>query len=98
MSALFPEADQVVFAVLAAVIVASSIKVVLAKEVMHAVVFLALALLSVAGVYLTLGQEILGSIQVLVYVGAVVTLILFTVMLTTPSTETKTPATSEEEL
>jgi NADH-quinone oxidoreductase subunit J len=98
VTALFPEPDQVVFVVLATVIVASSLKVVLAAEVMHAVVWLSVALLSVAGIYLTLGAEVLAGIQVLVYVGAVVTLILFTVMLTTPSREIHTPQPTEEEL
>jgi NADH:ubiquinone oxidoreductase subunit 6 (subunit J) len=96
--ALIPDFDQLVFVALAALIVVSSLKVVLAAEVMHAVVWLAIALLAVAGVYLTMGAEVLASIQVLVYVGAVVTLILFTVMLTTPSAETLKTMPSEEEL
>lgn len=98
MTALSLELDQVVFVVLAAAIVAASLKVVLAQEVMHAVVFLALALLGVGGIYLTLGAEILASIQVLVYVGAIVTLILFTVMLTTPRADIQHPQPTEEEL
>jgi NADH-quinone oxidoreductase subunit J len=96
--ALLPDPDQVLFALLAAIIVASSIRVVLAQEVMHAVVWLSVALLSVAGIYLTLGAEILAAIQVLIYVGAVVTLILFTIMLTTPSTGVAAPQPAEEEL
>ena len=96
--ALLPDLDQVVFVALAAVIVASSLKVVLAEEVMHAVLWLSIALIAVAGIYLTLGAEILASIQVLIYVGAVVTLILFTVMLTTPGSEAAKPEPMEEEL
>jgi NADH-quinone oxidoreductase subunit J len=98
VATLLPDADQLVFAALAAVIIASSIRVALAKEVMHAVVWLAVALISVAGVYLTLGAEILAAIQVLIYVGAVVTLILFTIMLTTPAGDIGGPQTQEEEL
>lgn len=100
MSSPLPEPDQVLFAALAAAILASSVKVVLAKEVMHAVVWLSVALLGVAGIYLTLGAEILAWIQVLIYVGAVVTLILFTIMLTTPATplEQQRPMPVEEEL
>jgi NADH:ubiquinone oxidoreductase subunit 6 (subunit J) len=95
---LLPDLDQVVFAGIAAAIVVSSVRVVLAEEVMHAVIWLSVALLGVAGVYLTLGAEVLASIQVLIYVGAVVTLILFTIMLTTPSTDMAKPAPVEEEL
>ena len=98
MSGLLPEMDQLVFVLLSGVILGASLRVVLAEEVMHAVVFLSLALLSVAGIYLTLGAEVLASIQVLVYVGAVVTLILFTVMLTTPGGDIHTPQPTEEEL
>lgn len=97
MAVPLPDLDQVVFAGLAAVIVASSLQVVRAQEVMHAVVWLSVALVSVAGVYLTLGAEILASVQILIYVGAVVTLILFTIMLTTPSAEFRTPLPPEEE-
>lgn len=98
MTSLLPEPDQIVFAALGAAIVASSVKVVLAEEVMHAVVWLSVALLGVAGIYLTLGAEVLAWIQVLIYVGAVVTLILFTIMLTTPSAELAKPMPVEEEL
>jgi NADH:ubiquinone oxidoreductase subunit 6 (subunit J) len=65
---------------------------------MHAVLYLSLALIGVAGIYLTLGAEVLAALQVLIYVGAVVTLILFTVMLTTPSTHMLQPQPTEEEL
>lgn len=92
-----PEPDQALFVALAAAILVSSVKVVTSREVMHAVVWLSVALLSVAGVYLTIGAEVLAMVQVLVYVGAVVTLILFTIMLTTPSSEHK-PLPLEEEL
>jgi NADH:ubiquinone oxidoreductase subunit 6 (subunit J) len=93
-----PDLDQAAFVALAAVTLASSVKVVLTDEVMHAVLWLAIALLGVAGLYLTLGLEVLAALQVLIYVGAVVTLILFTVMLTTPGTEIRKPMPVEEEL
>jgi NADH:ubiquinone oxidoreductase subunit 6 (subunit J) len=96
--ALLPDLDQMAFVALSAAIVVSSIKTVQAQEVMHAVVWLSIALISVAGIYLTLGAEILAAIQVLVYVGAVVTLILFTIMLTTPASNLTEPMPTEEEL
>ena len=98
MSGWLPDLDQMAFVALSALIVATSIKVVLAEEVMHAVLYLSLALIGVAGIYLTLGAEILAALQVLIYVGAVVTLILFTVMLTTPGTRIREPQPTEEEL
>lgn len=63
----------------------AAIMVLRVKELVHATVWLAGMLLGVAGLFLTLGAEFLATIQVLVYIGAVITLILFTVMLTIPS-------------
>ena len=75
---------EVVFILMALIILVSGVMVLRTKELIHATVWLALLLLGVAGVFLTLGGEFLAVIQVLVYVGAVITLILFTVMLTIP--------------
>ena len=77
--------DVGVFAVLAFVIVVGALKALNAKEVMHAVVWLAVVLAGTAGIYLTLGAQLLAAFQILIYVGAVVTLFLFTVMVTSPA-------------
>jgi len=76
---------EIVFILMALIILVSGVMVLRTKELIHATVWLALLLLGVAGVFLTLGGEFLAVIQVLVYVGAVITLILFTVMLTIPT-------------
>ncbi|HET6404433.1 MAG TPA: NADH-quinone oxidoreductase subunit J [Candidatus Thermoplasmatota archaeon] len=65
-------------------ILASAVMVLRVTELVHATVWLAALLFGVAGIFLSLGAEFLATIQVLVYVGAVITLILFTVMLTIP--------------
>jgi NADH-quinone oxidoreductase subunit J len=61
---------------------AGALLVVTARNVVHAALFLVVALLSVAGTFLVIGAEFLAWAQVLVYVGAVVILILFGLMLT----------------
>lgn len=61
---------------------ASALLVVVSRNVVHAALFLVVALLSVAGTFLLLGAEFVAWAQVLVYVGAVVILILFGLMLT----------------
>lgn len=61
---------------------ASALLVVSSRNVVHAAVYLVVALLSVAGAFLVLGSEFLAWSQVLVYVGAVIILILFGLMLT----------------
>ena len=61
---------------------AAALLVVTARNVVHAALYLVVTLLSVAGTFLLLGAEFLAWAQVLVYVGAVVVLILFGLMLT----------------
>lgn len=61
---------------------ASALLLVTARNVVHSALYLVVALLSVAGVFLLLGAEFLAWAQVLVYVGAVVVLLLFGLMLT----------------
>ena len=56
--------------------------VVLSRHIFHAAVYLAVVLIGIACVYLFLDAEFLAVVQVLIYVGAVVTLFIFTVMLT----------------
>jgi NADH-quinone oxidoreductase subunit J len=55
----------------------------------HSALFLALSLSLVAVLYLILGADFLGLIQFSVYVGAVAVLIVFSLLITRPSDETK---------
>jgi NADH-quinone oxidoreductase subunit J len=73
---------DIVFVVISIVTILSSIMVVQAKKLVHSAVYLAGALIGTAGLFILLKAEFIAWIQVLVYVGAVITLILFTIMLT----------------
>ena len=73
---------EVVFAAFALLAVASGLLAVTSPHVVHAALWLVVALGSLAGVYLTLGAEVVALVQLLVYVGAVVVLVLFALMLT----------------
>ncbi|HLN76947.1 MAG TPA: NADH-quinone oxidoreductase subunit J [Nocardioidaceae bacterium] len=75
-------AVQVVFVLLSLVAVASALLVVTTRNMVHAALWLVVTLGSVAGVYLLLAAEFLAWVQVLIYVGAVVVLLLFALMLT----------------
>ncbi len=66
------------FAVLAAV---SAVLVVLQKNAMHSVLYLAFTVLAVAGVFFTLQAEYLGAIQILVYAGGIVVLYIFVIII-----------------
>lgn len=52
------------------------------KNLMHACIYLLLCLIGVAGLFVTLSADLLAAIQLVVYVGGVVILMLFAVMLT----------------
>lgn len=75
------------FVLVATLAIFGGLKVLQAEELVHATIWLAVVLVSVAGAYISLGAPFLATIQILVYVGAVITLILFTSMLTVPSDE-----------
>jgi NADH-quinone oxidoreductase subunit J len=70
-----------VFYFVAALTVIFSLRVVISRNIFHAAIFLAMALLSVACVYLYLDAEFLAIAQILIYVGAIVVLFLFVIML-----------------
>jgi NADH-quinone oxidoreductase subunit J len=61
---------------------ASAILAVTTRQVVHSALWLVVALGAVAGAYLLLGAEVVALVQILVYVGAVVVLVLFAMMLT----------------
>src|SRR3970282_148654 len=72
---------QGIFYVIAALAVAGGLGVVLMRSTVYAALFLILALLAVAGVYILLASEFLALVQVLIYGGAVTVLLLFGLML-----------------
>ncbi|KCZ72539.1 NADH:ubiquinone oxidoreductase subunit 6 (chain J) [Candidatus Methanoperedens nitroreducens] len=71
-----------VFLIISIFTIFSSIMVILSKKIVHSAVYLAGSLIGTAGLFILLKAEFVAWVQVLVYVGAVVTLILFTIMLT----------------
>lgn len=73
---------ELVFFVFAAVTIGAAIGVVTVPNVVHAALFLIASLLGVAGFYILLASEFLALVQILVYGGAVATIILFGLMLT----------------
>ncbi|MGI9384236.1 MAG: NADH-quinone oxidoreductase subunit J [Methyloligellaceae bacterium] len=69
------------FYLFAAVTVAAGFMVISAKNPVHAVLFLILAFVNSAGLFVLLGAEFLAMILIMVYVGAVAVLFLFVVMM-----------------
>jgi NADH-quinone oxidoreductase subunit J len=71
----------VAFYVFSAVMIASALMVIAARNPVHSVLFLILAFFNAAALFVLLGAEFLAMILVVVYVGAVAVLFLFVVMM-----------------
>ena len=69
------------FYLFSAVMIASAVMVIGARNPVHSVLFLILAFVNAAGLFVLLGAEFLAMILVVVYVGAVAVLFLFVVMM-----------------
>lgn len=74
--------DHLVFGVFAAITLSSALGVVLFSDPWHSALMLGVTLLSVAVFYVILDATFVAVIQVLVYVGGILILITFAVMLT----------------
>ncbi|MDP2920420.1 MAG: NADH-quinone oxidoreductase subunit J [Dehalococcoidia bacterium] len=70
------------FWILAVVAVIGALLVVVLKDVFRAALSLVLALVAVAGIYVTLSADFLAGVQILVYVGAISILLIIGIMLT----------------
>ena len=73
--------NAIFFYLFAGVCIASATMVVTARNPVHSVLFLILAFVNAAGLFMLLGAEFLAMILIVVYVGAVAVLFLFVVMM-----------------
>jgi len=71
----------VAFYVFAAVAVAATIMTITRLNAMHALLYLIVSLLAVAGVFFTLGAPFAAALEVIVYAGAIIVLFVFAVMM-----------------
>jgi NADH:ubiquinone oxidoreductase subunit 6 (subunit J) len=74
--------EAVGFWVVAVALLASSLAVVLTPNLFHAVLYLAAALVATGLIFLLLDQPFLFAVQLLLYAGGVVTIVVFAIMLT----------------
>jgi NADH-quinone oxidoreductase subunit J len=73
---------QVVFLIISALILTAGVCTVIARNLMHAALWLIAGLFGVGALYLLMEAEFAAVVQVMIYVGAVSILILFAIMLT----------------
>ncbi|MDR0778101.1 MAG: NADH-quinone oxidoreductase subunit J [Methanomassiliicoccaceae archaeon] len=74
--------DAIAFLILMVITTASAIFVVISKEVVHSAFYLALVAVCIAVTYFFLEAEFVGVVQLMVYVGAVTIVFVFSIMLT----------------
>lgn len=75
-------AQNIAFYVIAAMMVFGAIKVVTVKNMVHAALWLVIVFAAMAGQFILLAAEFIAITQVLVYIGAIIVLFLFGIMLT----------------
>ena len=73
---------NVFFWIVAAVMIFSAFKMVTTGNVVHAALYLVIVLAASAALFILLGSDFVGATQVLVYIGAIIVLFLFGIMLT----------------
>ncbi len=79
--------QQIAFFAVAAVIISGALWTVFATRTFHSALGLGVALVGVAGLFVTMGSPFIGVIQILVYVGGILTLLVFAVMFVTGDEE-----------
>ncbi len=73
--------DQIVFYLLAVMMIVSASMVITRRNPVHSAIFLIITLLSVAMIFLQLHAEFLAAVQIIVYIGGIMVLFLFVIML-----------------
>ena len=74
--------EIIAFWALAVLLVCSALAVVLSTNLFHAVLWLALALTGTAGIFLLLDAEFLAAVQLLLYAGGIITIVVFAIVVT----------------
>ncbi len=82
---------QIIFLIVAAVILASAVLVVTTRNLIHAALWLIVTLFGVAVLYALLNAGFLAVVQVVIYIGAIAILFIFAVMLTRADLRDRTP-------
>lgn len=80
-------ASTIIFYILAATIVGGGLMSVTCRKIFRSAVYLLFTLIGIAGLYFYLDYEFIAAVQVIVYVGGIVVLIIFSIFLTQGSGE-----------
>jgi NADH-quinone oxidoreductase subunit J len=81
------DARTIIFYILAATIIGGGLMAVTSRKIFRSAVFLLFSLIGIAGFYFFLDYEFIAAVQIVVYVGGIVVLIIFSIFLTHGSGE-----------
>jgi NADH-quinone oxidoreductase subunit J len=81
-------ASAIIFYILAMFVLTFGVLTVVARKIFRSAVFLLFSLIGIAGIYMLMDMEFIAAIQIIVYVGGIVVLIIFSIFLTHQSGET----------
>jgi len=74
--------SQVIFYLLAVLTLGSALLAVTSRQIFRAAIYLLFSLIGIAGIYFWLQYEFIAAVQIVVYVGGIVVLIIFSIFLT----------------
>lgn len=78
-------AASIIFYVLSALILFAALLAVLTKKIFRSAIWLLFSLIGIAGLYFWMQMEFIAAVQIIVYVGGIVVLIIFSIFLTQQS-------------
>jgi NADH-quinone oxidoreductase subunit J len=73
--------EQIAFYIISAVILAGALAMVSSKSLVRSVIWMVISFVGVGALFITLGAEFVGVVQIMVYAGGIVVLFLFVIML-----------------
>ncbi len=74
--------DTIIFLIFAVMTIPLAIRAVSSRNITHSAVYLMVFMFILSALFIFLGASLVGAIELLVFIGAVVTLFIFTIMLT----------------
>ena len=73
--------EQLAFYVMSAIILAGALAMIMARSLVRSVIWMVVSFVGVGALFIMLGAEFVGAVQIIVYAGGIVVLFLFVIML-----------------
>src|ERR1044071_2808950 len=85
------EGSTIIFYMLAALTLVSGVLAVTTRQIFRSAIFLLFSLIGIAGLYFWMQYDFIAAVQIVVYVGGIVVLIIFSIFLTQQAGEKMAP-------